>query len=229
MRRIYSLDKENLGFPDPHYAETDGLIAFGGDLSPERLLSAYSQGIFPWYSPGDPILWWSPDPRLVLFPEKLHISKSLKKEIRKKKYFITMDQAFNDVIHECAQIRKQNGEETWITEAMTQAYMKLHQLGFAHSVETWLDNSLVGGLYGISLGRSFFGESMFSKKSNTSKIALVALVQFLKYFDFDIIDCQVSTNHLISMGAENIPRYSFLKLLDKSLMHKTLCGRWKYC
>ncbi|KPA18346.1 Leucyl/phenylalanyl-tRNA--protein transferase [Candidatus Magnetomorum sp. HK-1] len=228
MRRIYSLDMQNCGFPDPNDAERDGLIAFGGDLSPNRLLSAYSQGIFPWYSPGDPILWWSPDPRLVIFPKKLHISKSLKKEMRKKKYRVTIDQAFSSVITECAKIRLQNGEETWITEPMKQAYLQLHLLGFAHSVETWIDDKLIGGLYGVSIGRSFFGESMFSKKSNASKIALVALVKFLQAYDFDILDCQVSTDHLINMGAENISRDLFLKLLDKSLTHNTLCGRWNF-
>ncbi|MBF0449271.1 MAG: leucyl/phenylalanyl-tRNA--protein transferase [Candidatus Magnetomorum sp.] len=226
MRRIYSLDKQNCGFPDPNYAENDGLIAFGGDLSPKRLVSAYSQGIFPWFSPGDPILWWSPDPRLVLFPQKIHISKSLQKMIRKKYFQVTMDQAFTSVISECADIRTQKGEETWLTNEMKQAYIELYYLGIAHSVETWVDHQLVGGLYGVSLGRSFFGESMFSRYSNASKTALVALSAFVQSHQFDMIDCQVSSDHLISMGAETISRKKFLTLLDESLQHKTLCGRW---
>lgn len=226
MRRIYSLDSKHCGFPDPNDAEHDGLIAFGGDLTPKRLIAAYSQGIFPWYSPGDPILWWSPDPRLVLIPHKLHISKSLKKMIKKKHFQVTMDQAFSSVISECADIRIQNDEETWLSNEMKHAYTKLFHLGFAHSVEAWIGDQLAGGLYGISLGRTFFGESMFSKYSNASKFALVGLTIFVRHFHFDMIDCQVPTNHLISMGAEKIPRKNFLKMLNKSLLHKSLRGRW---
>jgi len=226
MRRLYSLDQKFFGFPDPNHAERDGLIAFGGDLSPKRILSAYSQGIFPWYSPGEPILWWSPDPRFVLFPHKLHISKSLSKMMRKSNYTVTMDQAFTSVIQECANVREENGCGTWITNNMIQAYSKLYEMGFAHSVETWMDGKLAGGLYGISLGRMFSGESMFYRKSNASKIALVALVAFARSYQFDFIDCQVGTTHLKSLGAENVPRNIFLQLLNKTLEHEHLQGRW---
>ena len=228
MRRLYALDQKYYGFPDPNQAERDGLIAFGGDLCPERILSAYSQGIFPWYSPGDPILWWSPDPRFILFPQKFHISKSLSKIIRKSNYTITMDQAFKSVLQECAVIREESGCGTWITSNMIRAYSKLYEMGFAHSVETWMDGQLAGGLYGISLGRMFAGESMFFRKSNASKLALVALVSFARSYKFDFIDCQVDTSHLKTFGAENIPRNKFLQLLNKTLRHKHLQGRWTY-
>lgn len=228
MRRIYSLDQKYYGFPDPNHAKRDGLIAFGGDLSPKRLLSAYSQGIFPWYSPGEPILWWSPDPRFLLFPHKFHISKSLSKAIRKMNFTITMDQAFEQVIQECANIRKENDSGTWITSNMIRAYSELFDMGFAHSIETWIDGELAGGLYGISLGRMFSGESMFFRKSNASKVALFALVAFARSYQFDFIDCQVYTSHLKSFGAENIPRNIFLQLLTKTLKHENLQGRWIY-
>jgi leucyl/phenylalanyl-tRNA--protein transferase len=228
MRKLYSLDQKYCGFPNPNHAEKDGLIAFGGDLSPERILSAYSQGIFPWYSPGEPILWWSPDPRFVLFPLKFHISKSLSKVIQKSNYKVTMDQAFVSVIQECANIRIEKGCGTWITNKMIRAYCTLHEMGFAHSVETWMDGQLIGGLYGISLGRMFSGESMFFRKSNASKIALVALIAFARSYEFDFIDCQVATTHLKTFGAENIPRASFLQLLNKSLKHDHLQGRWLF-
>ncbi|ETR73461.1 MAG: Leucyl/phenylalanyl-tRNA--protein transferase [Candidatus Magnetoglobus multicellularis str. Araruama] len=228
MRKVYSLDQNIFGFPDPNHAERDGLIAFGGDLSPERLLAAYSQGIFPWYSSGEPILWWSPDPRLILYPHKFHISKSLTKTIRKNNYQVTMDQAFDLVVSECANVRKDRGSETWITDEMMKAYHKLFEMGFAHSVETWMDNRLAGGLYGVSLGRMFFGESMFYRKANGSKIALVALVAFARAYEFDLIDCQMDTSHLRSLGAENIPRRDFLQLLEKTLKQDHLQGRWSF-
>jgi leucyl/phenylalanyl-tRNA--protein transferase len=228
MRKIYSLDQKHIDFPDPQHAQRDGLIAFGGDLSPKRLLSAYSQGIFPWYNPGEPILWWSPDPRFILFPQKLHISKSLSKSIRKENYQITMDKDFSSVIQECAALRIENNTGTWITNNMMQAYIKLYEMGFAHSVEIWMDDALAGGLYGISLGRMFSGESMFHRKTNASKIALAALVDFARSYQFDFIDCQVQTGHLKSLGAENIPRTHFLELLNKSLKKQHLQGRWVY-
>jgi len=228
MRSLYSLNQDKIGFPDPNLAESDGLIAFGGDLSPKRILSAYSQGIFPWYSPGEPILWWSPDPRFVLFPHKLHISKSLSKLIQKETYQVTMDQAFSSVIRECASVREENNTGTWITSNMIQAYIRLYEMGFAHSVEVWMDGTLAGGLYGISLGRMFSGESMFFRKSNASKIALVALVNFVHSYQFDFIDCQVYTTHLKSLGAENIPRNEFLQLLHTTLKNQHLQGRWVY-
>jgi len=228
MRKLYSLNQKHCGFPDPNHADRDGLIAFGGDLSPKRILSAYSQGIFPWYSPGEPILWWSPDPRFVLFPQKFHISKSLSKVIQKSNYTVTMDQAFVSVIKECANTRIENGCGTWITDNMIQAYCQLYEMGFAHSVETWMDGQLIGGLYGISLGRMFSGESMFFRKSNASKIALVALITFARSYEFDFIDCQVTTTHLKNFGAENISRDIFLQLLKKSLEHEHLQGRWLF-
>jgi len=219
---VYHLSKNRLYFPSPDQAIKEGLLAIGGDLSIERLLLSYSMGIFPWYSEGEPILWWTPDPRLVLFPDELKISKSLRKIIRQKKYHITIDKAFEDVIKNCAFIR----DETWIVNEMIEAYIKLHRAGFAHSFECWQADELVGGLYGVSLGRSFFGESMFSKKNNTSKIAMVSLVDFIKLHNFDMIDCQTPTNHLKSLGAKEISRKNFLDILKKSLKKKTIIGKW---
>ncbi|CAN2040054.1 Leucyl/phenylalanyl-tRNA--protein transferase [Candidatus Magnetomoraceae bacterium gMMP-15] len=223
---IYLLPDDRLIFPHPCLASKDGLLAIKGDLSEDRLLMAYSLGIFPWYSEGEEILWWSPDPRLVIFPDELRVSRSLKKIIRQKRFKITMDQAFDEVIFQCAQIRRQNGEGTWIVNEMQDAYCRLHKLGFAHSVEIWVNEKLVGGLYGVSLGRTFFGESMFSKKSNTSKIALVALIDYIKKYQFDMIDCQLTTNHLMRMGAREISRIDFLKKLQESLKWPTLRGKW---
>lgn len=208
-------DSDPAQFPDPKYAlvEPDGLLAVGGDLSPARLLNAYRQGIFPWYSEGQPILWWSPNPRAVLFPERLNISRSLRKTLRKRPFRITLDNAFAEVIEACSEPREgQDG--TWITEEMKQAYLHLHHIGFAHSAECWDGDTLVGGLYGVSLGHVFFGESMFARRSDASKIAFVHLVEQLKDWGFGLIDCQVHTGHLASLGAEDIPREKFLGLLD---------------
>ncbi len=202
-------------------------MAVGGDLSVDRLLVAYKNGIFPWFSEGEPILWWSPDPRLVLFPNEFKPSNSLRKIIRRSVFDITLDQAFPRVITECAQIRAEQDEATWIISDMIDAYCNLHDAGFAHSVETWQAGKLVGGLYGVSLGRCFFGESMFSRVSNASKVALFMLVDFLKSHAFDLIDCQVTTRHLISLGAREIPRDRFLKLLATSLQVPTLRGNWQ--
>jgi len=211
------LDPEdnNYIFPPPDKAltEPDGLLAIGGDLSPERIIIAYLNGIFPWYSPGQPILWWSPNPRAVLFPQKLHVSRSLAKIIRKKEFITTIDQAFEQVIEACAQTPRHNQDGTWITDEMQQAYLKLHQLGIAHSAECWKNGQLVGGLYGIALGKVFFGESMFSWQSNASKVAFVHLLDELKKRNYALIDCQVTTDHLLSLGAEEIPREHFLKLI----------------
>lgn len=210
-------EDSNYSFPDPGNALTDpnGLLAIGGDLSPERIVIAYLNGIFPWYSPGEPILWWSPDPRAVLFPEKLHISKSLKKTIRKKVFTTTIDQAFEQVIAACAQTPRKDQNGTWISDDMQQAYLSLHKIGIAHSAECWLDGQLVGGLYGIALGKVFFGESMFSHKNNASKVAFVHLLDELKKNNYALIDCQVTTEHLLSLGAEEIPRDQFLKLITQ--------------
>ncbi len=205
----------NIDFPHPDLAltEPDGLLAVGGDLSPQRIINAYMNGIFPWYSDGQPILWWSPNPRAVLFPDKLHVSRSLKKVIRKGIYHTTLDQAFEQVIENCSQTPRKDQDGTWITDDMAQSYLRLHQLGLAHSAECWLEDKLVGGLYGIALGRIFFGESMFSHRSNASKVAFVHLLDELKKADYALIDCQVTTEHLLSLGAEEIPRNQFLNLV----------------
>lgn len=213
---VFTLSKQ-LSFPPAHLAIKEGLLAVGGDLSPQRLLLAYRNGIFPWYSEGEPILWWSPDPRLVLYPQELRISKSLRKAIRKKRFKITFDQSFDSVIQACAQTKRNYGEGTWITAEMNNAYCEFHRQGYAHSVEAWQDDELVGGLYGISLGRAFFGESMFSRVSNASKVAFVTLVENLKRLKFDLIDCQVKTDHLIRFGAREIPRKVFLVQLEKAI------------
>jgi leucyl/phenylalanyl-tRNA---protein transferase len=210
-------DSDPARFPDPFYAlsEPNGLLAVGGDLSTVRLLNAYRQGIFPWYSDGQPILWWSPDPRTVLFPEKLNISRSLRKKLRQQRFRITLDCDFAGVIDACSEPRDEQGG-TWITEEMKQAYIRLHEIGFAHSVECWEEDKLVGGLYGLSMGKAFFGESMFTRRSDASKIAFAHLVAQLKLWSFRIIDCQVESDHLTSLGAEPITREQFLDLLDES-------------
>ena len=219
---------DKIKFPPPHFAEREGLLAIGGDLSLKRLMLAYKMGIFPWYSDDEPIIWWSPDPRLVLYPKELKISKSLKKFMKKGIFKVTLDQAFENVIMECAAVRSENGEGTWIVDEMIEAYCRLHKAGYAHSVETWLDRHLVGGLYGVSLGKCFFGESMFMRVSNASKVAFVNLVQQLSRWSFDFIDCQVKTHHLINFGAREVPRKIFLNQLKKSLKKETLRGQWKF-
>lgn len=217
---------DDLVFPSPQLAPKEGLLAVGGDLSQERLLLAYRMGIFPWYSRHEPILWWSPDPRLVLYPGELRISKSLQKTIKKGLFRITMDRAFYAVIEACAQSRTRADEGTWIVDEMIDAYCELHESGFAHSVEAWQDERLAGGLYGVSLGRCFFGESMFTRISNASKVAFVALVEHLRALNFDLIDCQVTTPHLLSFGAREISRARYLNELKKSLKPPTLKGQW---
>jgi len=224
---VYLLS-ESLKFPHPRFASREGLLALGGDLSRERLLSAYRHGIFPWFSEGEPLLWWSPDPRLVLFPNEFKVSKSLKKSIKRSLFDITIDRVFRRVITECAETRMERKEPTWIVGDMIDAYCRLHESGFAHSVEAWQDGKLVGGLYGVSLGKCFFGESMFATASNASKVAFAWLVGFLKSHAFHMIDCQVTTKHLISMGAREIPRDSFLTLLQASLKEATMKGKWQY-
>lgn len=192
--------------------DPDGLLALGGCLSSQRLINAYQKGIFPWYSPGEPILWWSPNPRLVLFPEKLKVSRSLGKKIRKSHFKITFDQAFSQVMQCCAAPRsKELG--TWITEEILQAYKHLHQQGMAHSVEAWKDEELVGGLYGVAIGQVFFGESMFHRTTDASKVAFCHLIEKLSNWNYQLIDCQVHTHHLISLGAEEIRRKEFSSLL----------------
>jgi leucyl/phenylalanyl-tRNA--protein transferase len=219
---------DNIGFPPPHLATKDGLLAVGGDLSKERLILAYRMGIFPWFSDGDPILWWSPDPRLVLYPSEIKISRTLQKIIKKNVFSVTMDTAFDEVINQCAQIRLQQNQGTWIVKDMIDAYCKLHSAGFAHSMEIWQQKELAGGIYGVSLGKCFFGESMFSRVSNASNVALVKLAKYLSELSFDLIDCQVPTEHLIRFGAREIPRKLFLNQLEISLNAPTQKGKWKY-
>ncbi len=223
---VYQLIPEISLFPPIEEAEDDGLLAVGGDLTKERLLGAYRRGIFPWYEVGQPILWWSPDPRLVLFPDELKISRSLRKVLRKEQFEIRFDTVFQEVIKSCADIRTKQGEGTWIIPEMQQAYTELHQEGFAHSVESWLDGKLVGGLYGISMGQCFFGESMFSTTNDSSKVALVALADFSQRVGIKLIDCQMTTPHLLSLGAREIKREVFLKMLKKHLETPSIKGLW---
>jgi leucyl/phenylalanyl-tRNA---protein transferase len=221
---VYRLPEAIL-FPPADHAVKSGLLAVGGDLSPERLLAAYRKGIFPWYAEGDPILWWSPDPRFVLLPDELRISRSMRQFLKKGVVRITFDQDFRGVIAACQQPRPgQDG--TWITDEMQDAYCSLHELGYAHSVEAWQDGALAGGLYGVSLGCTFFGESMFATLPNASKAALITLVGFLRERDFGLIDCQVETAHLGSLGARPIARREFLARLSASLRRGTLRGNW---
>lgn len=218
----------DMAFPPVHLARYDGLLCVGGDLSPRRLLTAYQNGIFPWFSEEDPILWWSPDPRLVLYPDQINISRSLNKKIRKAHFTITMDRAFVDVIHACSEFRGVKRRDTWLVDSMVEAYIELHKLGYAHSVESWIGEELVGGLYGVSLGGTFFGESMFSYVSDASKTALAALCCHLQHHNFDIIDCQVKSNHLLSMGAKEIPRRGFIRQLKASIDREGITGRWEF-
>ncbi|WJW74384.1 leucyl/phenylalanyl-tRNA--protein transferase [Thiohalobacter sp. IOR34] len=204
------------GFPPVEAAlrEPDGLLALGGDLSPSRLLDAYRRGIFPWYEADQPILWWSPDPRMVLFPERLRVSRSLRKSLRNKGFEVTLDRDFAAVIHACAEPRAYE-RGTWLSPAMRHAYLQLFRLGHAHSAEAWLDGELVGGLYGVAIGRVFYGESMFSRVRDASKVAFVRLVRQLQAWGFGLIDCQVHTDHLASLGAAPIPRAEFIHLLQQ--------------
>jgi len=219
---------ETIAFPPPHLADKDGLLAVGGDLSQERLLLAYQLGIFPWFLEGEPYLWWSPDPRLILYPEELVISKSLRKTIKQDTFQITFDSAFHQVIQSCAYTRLKKNEDTWIVQEMIDAYCNLHTSGYAHSVEAWINGKLEGGLYGVALGKCFFGESMFSNKSNASKVAFVHLVEHLKKKSYKMIDCQVTTAHLKRFGAREIPREIFLKQLERATNWPTDNRTWKY-
>lgn len=226
MSPVYRLD-ERLLFPPPEAAEQSGLLAVGGDLRPERLLLAYSVGIFPWYNEGTPILWHAPDPRMVLLASELHVSRSLRKEIRRGRYHITLDTAFEQVIEHCAATPRPGQDGTWITEEMCDAYVDLHRRGYAHSAEAWEDGELAGGLYGVSLGRAFFGESMFALRPDASKVAFVSLVRWLQSWDVELIDCQVYTEHLARLGAGEWPRARFLAALREALDHATRMGPWR--
>jgi leucyl/phenylalanyl-tRNA--protein transferase len=219
-------DSDEFFFPDPELSHQDGLLAIGGDLSIERLILAYRMGIFPWYGPKDPILWWSPDPRLVLYPESFHISRSLMKTLKQGRFTVTLDRNFSQVITSCAEIPRHHQPGTWITTDMMDAYCRLHDAGFAHSVEVWYHETLVGGLYGVSLGKCFFGESMFSRKSNASKVGLATLVTLLQSWSFHLIDCQVTTDHLLGLGAREVPRKQFLAELRQALKAPTRKGNW---
>lgn len=223
------LNEDELDFPSIELAlsEPNGLLAAGGDLSVERLLQAYRHGIFPWYESDQPILWWSPDPRMVLLPEDLKISKSLRKLLRRHPYTLSMDQDFTGVVQGCAEAR-QAASGTWITDEMQAAYCALHDAGFAHSVEVWSQQELVGGLYGVALGQVFFGESMFSREANTSKLALVALVKQLQQWKYKLIDCQVSSDHLLSLGATEISREQFKKKLLQLSSKTGKIGSWQF-
>jgi leucyl/phenylalanyl-tRNA--protein transferase len=218
---------DDMIFPPPDYADPSGLVAVGGDLSSNRLLEAYRVGIFPWYSDDQPIFWWSPDPRLVLELNDFKLSRSLLKTIKKGVFKVTFDRVFEDVIAACAAVPRDGQHGTWITTEMQEAYIHLHGLGFAHSVETWFEGELVGGLYGVSLGKAFFGESMFHHKTDASKVALATLVEKLKTWGFHFIDAQMTTEHMLRLGGKEISRRMFLKQLRSALHHPTKRGKWR--
>jgi len=224
---IFRLLENDLTFPPPDLADPNGILAVGGDLSVDRLLEAYRQGIFPWFNPDDPIIWWSPDPRFVLFPDELKIHKSMRPYFNQQKFKVTFDQDFETVMRAC-QVQRRNHQQggTWITEDMIEGYCNLHQQGYAHSVEVWDKDELVGGLYGIALGKIFFGESMFAKVSNASKFGFITLVQELKKKGFRLIDCQQETGHLGSLGARAIPRLEFIEMLEENGVEEELQGGW---
>jgi leucyl/phenylalanyl-tRNA---protein transferase len=223
---VFLLNEDEESFPHPEQADPSGLLAVGGDLRPRRLLAAYARGIFPWYSQGQPILWHSPDPRFTLEPGKLHLPKSLAKVLRRGTFQVRYDTAFEQVIDACAEAYRPGQRGTWITADMREAYVELHRLGFAHSVESWSGGELQGGLYGISLGAAFFGESMFARAPDASKVAFVALVQRLVGWGFQLIDCQQETAHLARFGAEAWPRERFLAALEAALQAPTRRGSW---
>jgi len=222
---VFRLSKEVV-FPSPELAEPDGLLAIGGDLSPERLIEAYASGIFPWYSEGEPILWWSLDPRWLLEPAAVHVPRSLARTMRRGRYRFTADTAFRRVMERCAMAPRPDQDGTWVTSDMIEAYCRLHELGLAHSIEAWQGEELVGGLYGLSLGAAFFGESMFSSAPDASKACLVQLCRRLRAWDFDFIDCQMHTEHLERFGAAPVPRDEFLDRLGEALHSETRQGCW---
>jgi leucyl/phenylalanyl-tRNA---protein transferase len=223
---IFRLSTDPDAFPPPSLADDSGLLAVGGDLTPRRLLAAYTRGIFPWYSEGQPILWHSPDPRFVLEPSKIHVPKSLAKTRKRAVYEVRYDTAFEAVIDGCGEAYRPGQRGTWITDEMRDAYVELHRLGFAHSIESWAEGALQGGLYGVSLGAAFFGESMFAKAADASKVAFVALAERLTGWGFTLLDCQVETEHLMRFGAEHWPREQFLAALAEALKAPTRRGPW---
>jgi leucyl/phenylalanyl-tRNA--protein transferase len=226
---VLSLKWQDLRFPPVEQASSEGLLAVGGDLRPERLLEAYRRGIFPWYHEDQPILWWSPDPRAVLFPENLHVSRSLKRSLRPGLFTVTLDTCFRTVIERCAGPRAQCPDGgTWITPEMIEAYTRLHDLGYAHSVETWNKDKLVGGVYGVAIGGAFFAESMFTAVDDASKVALVRLVRQLQAWGFRLIDCQQSSPHVTRFGAVEIPRRDFISRLSEAVTLPDRRGRWQF-
>ncbi|MBP7821854.1 MAG: leucyl/phenylalanyl-tRNA--protein transferase [Saprospiraceae bacterium] len=225
---VYWLSDDIITFPNPESTDKEGLLAVGGDLSPKRLLMAYKMGIFPWYNPEEPILWWCPDPRLVLFPSELKVAKSMRTYFNQKKMSITLDHDFEHVMRNCKDhVRKSQEGSTWITEEIIDAYKKLHEMGYAHSVEVWQHGEIVAGIYGITIGKCFFGESMYSKVSNASKFGMISLTRLLGQRGFHFIDCQVYTSHLASLGARNIRRSEFLDILKRNEREKTDISSWK--
>ena len=238
-------ESQRIEFPLPDDATPEGIIAAGGNLSPGMLLSAYSQGAFPWYSDDDPILWWNPDPRCVLYPAKLHVSKRMERKLRGESFILSSDTCFEAVIRSCSGINRRHEDGTWISDDIIKAYCSLHELGWAHSIETWVEEDsagdtgafavplkrdgliLAGGLYGISLGRCFFGESMFSNLTDASKAAFVSMVRALSDLGIEIIDCQIATDHLLSLGAEDISREEYMNILNELLQYPDLRGNWK--
>lgn len=224
---VWELD-ERLIFPDPDFAESDGLLAIGGDLSVNRLILAYSSGIFPWFNLDDETYWFSPDPRCVLYPAQIHISKSMIQVLKKQQFTVRIDHDFEAVIRSCSGAKRRDDADTWIDEQFTQAYIELYKSGIAHSVETYENNILVGGLYGVSLGGCFFGESMFSHSTNASKFAFITLAKLLEKNNFKMIDCQIYNEHLASMGAINIERTIFLAELNAGLQKTTIKGNWEF-
>lgn len=223
---VFQLPSEIL-FPDPDFAEPDGLLAVGGDLSPERLIEAYSLGIFPWYSENEPLLWWSPAPRLILLPDEFHLPKRLARTMRRQTFKVTADTAFPLVIDQCADTRTRTGEGTWITSEMKKAYCRLYELGYAHSIESWQGDTLMGGLYGICLDRVFFGESMFARTSDASKVALATLVSLCKDKNIQMVDCQMTTDHLLRFGAKEISRETFREQLALLAQDKSSQKKWR--
>ena len=215
-------------FPHPSLADPDGLLAIGGDLSITRLCSAYSKGIFPWYGPGSPILWWCPDPRLLLHPDSIHISRSLRRILSSGRFSISADTAFERVIGYCSAVPRQDWSGTWLVPEMIDAYIKLHQAGVAHSFEAWHGSILAGGIYGVALGKAFFGESMFYLEPNASKVALVHLMRFLKSEGYHFMDCQQTTTHMLRFGAGEVSRKNFLNRLERAVAQKQTPGRWHY-
>lgn len=225
---VYLLPQDTIAFPHPALAEPDGLLAVGGDLSPQRLMAAYSRGIFPWYCEDTPILWWSPDPRLVLFPDELHVPRSLRRTINSRRFTVTVDVAFNKVVEACATAPRPGQPGTWLLPEMRRAYKRLHRGGLAHSVEAWdADGNLVGGIYGVDLGRVFFGESMFFARPDASKTALVWLVRLLRHWRYGFMDCQQTTAHMLRFGAREIPRAEFMGGLERFMSGPPALGAWK--